>query len=133
MRHAILSKTFTFDAAHHLPGHKGKCARPHGHTYTLEVALRGPIIAAPGASDDGMVIDFGDISALVKEAVIARVDHYDLNEVTGIRTTAENLAHWVWDTLLEAGVPDDLLHRIRLWETPTSYAEVTRAERGEPR
>jgi 6-pyruvoyltetrahydropterin/6-carboxytetrahydropterin synthase len=130
MRYALLSKTFTFDAAHYLPNHRGKCARPHGHTYTLEVTLRGPIQNAPGASDDGMVMDFGDLSSLVKEVIIARLDHYDLNEVTAIRTTAENLVHWIWDALVAAGLPDTLLYRIRLWETPTSCAEITHAERG---
>jgi 6-pyruvoyltetrahydropterin/6-carboxytetrahydropterin synthase len=130
MKYALLTKTFTFEAAHHLPGHQGKCARPHGHSYRLEVTVRGPIKDAPGASDHGMVIDFGDLSHLVKEAVLARLDHYDLNEVTGLHTTAETLAHWVWDAIVAAGLPDNVLYRIRLWETATGCVEVTHAERG---
>lgn len=130
MRYALLTKSFTFEAAHHLPGHRGKCARPHGHSYTLEVTLRGPIRHAPSESDHGMVLDFADLSQVVKEAVIARLDHYDLNEVTGIHTTAENLAHWIWDALVAGGLPDELLHRVRLWETATGHVEITRAERG---
>lgn len=130
MRYALLTKSFTFEAAHHLPGHRGKCARPHGHSYTLEVTLRGPIRHAPGESDHGMVLDFADLSQVVKEAVIARLDHYDLNEATGIHTTAENLAHWIWDALVAGGLPDELLHRVRLWETATGHVEITRAERG---
>src|SRR5258708_8137192 len=101
-RQALLTKNFRFEAAHHLPGHRGKCARLHGHSYTLEITLRGPIKLDAGASDDGMVMDFDDLSLLVKQAVIEQLDHQNLNDITGIRTTAENLAHWIWDTLLAA-------------------------------
>lgn len=128
-RQALLTKIFRFEAAHHLPGHRGKCARLHGHSYTLEVTLRGPIKQHEGASDDGMVMDFDDLSHVVKQAVIERLDHQDLNEVTGIRTTAENLAHWVWDALLEAGLAETLLYRICLWETTQGRIEITAAER----
>jgi len=131
MHQAILVKIFRFEAAHHLPGHHGKCARLHGHSYQLEVALRGPIKAACGQSDDGMVMDFADLSRIVHYSIIERLDHYDLNEITGIRTTAENLAHWIWDALVRAGLPEVLLYRIRLWETENSYVEITAAERGE--
>ena len=130
MRYALITKTFRFEAAHHLPGHLGHCARPHGHSYRLEITLRGPIKDAPGESDHGMVMDFADLSHIVKAAVVDRLDHYDLNEVTHIHTTAEHLAHWVWDALVAAGLPDDLLFRIRLWETETGFVEITHAERG---
>ncbi len=128
-RQAYLSKKFRFEAAHSLPGHRGKCARLHGHSYQLEVTLRGPIKQAPGASDDGMVMDFEDLSNLVQQAVLKRLDHQDLNEVTGIRTTAENLAHWIWDALLQAGLPGELLYRVCLWETEQGRVEITVAER----
>ncbi len=130
MKTAIVAKQFRFAAAHHLPRHRGKCARPHGHSYQLEVALRGPIKQVPDASDHGMVMDFGDLKQIVEEAVIGRLDHYDLNEVTGVYTTAENLAHWIWDALVAAGLPEELLYRLRLWETESCYVELTAAERG---
>lgn len=129
MRYALLTKVFRFEAAHHLPGHRGKCVRPHGHSYRLEVTLRGPIKHTPGESDHGMVMDFGDLAQIVHEAAIAPLDHYDLNQVTGIHTTAENLAHWIWDALVDAGLPDNLLYRIRLWETESCYVEITHTER----
>ncbi len=130
-RLAFLTKRFHFEAAHSLPGHLGKCARLHGHSYTLEVTLRGPVKQVPGASDDGMVMDFEDLSRLVRQAVLERLDHQDLNEVTGIRTTAENLAHWIWDALLQAGLPEELLYRLCLWETAQGRVEITAAERGQ--
>jgi 6-pyruvoyltetrahydropterin/6-carboxytetrahydropterin synthase len=59
------------------------------------------------------------------------MDHNDLNALTGIRTTAENLVHWIWDALVAGGVPDQLLHRIRLWETEKGCVEITHTEREE--
>lgn len=147
-RLAIITRQFTFEASHHLPGHKGKCLRPHGHSYRLEISLRGPIINAPGQSDDGMVMDFDDLKCIVNSTIIETLsdavprgrsarpveqggmDHNDLNALTGIRTTAENLVHWIWDALVAGGVSEQLLYRIRLWETEKGHAEITRAERG---
>src|SRR5690349_2411054 len=110
-RYAIITREFTFEAAHHLPGHRGKCRRPHGHSYRLQVSLRGPIIEAPGQSDHGMVMDFEDLKRIVDATILEHLvpsvprgdaaepienggmDHNDLNALTGIRTTAENLVH----------------------------------------
>lgn len=148
-RYAIVTREFTFEACHHLPNHKGKCRRPHGHSYRLQIALRGPIKEAPGQSDDGMVMDFDDLKRIVNATIIEELsdsvvrgrdaqpvpaggmDHNDLNALTGIRTTAENLVHWIWDALVAGGVPDALLYRVRLWETDKGSAEITHAERDE--
>src|SRR5579883_2052806 len=128
MKYASITKTFRFEAAHHLPEHQGKCARLHGHSYKLEVTLRGPIKDALGTSDHGMVMDFSDLSQIVKEAVIEPLDHQDLNTVTGVYPTAENLVHWIWGQLVNHGLPQKLLRRVRLWETETSFAEMTQQE-----
>lgn len=146
-RYAIITREFTFEACHHLPNHRGKCRRPHGHSYRLQISLRGPILNTPGESSDGMVMDFDDLKRIVNSTIIDTVsdnvprgegaqpiaaggmDHNDLNALTGIRTTAENLVHWIWDALVAGGVPDTLLYRIRLWETEKGYVEITHAER----
>lgn len=146
-RYAIITREFTFEAAHHLPGHRGKCRRPHGHSYRLQVSLRGPIVEAPGQSDDGMVMDFEDLKRIVDTTILEHLvpsvprgkaaqpienggmDHNDLNALTGIRTTAENLVHWIWDALVAGGVADNLLYRVRLWETDHGFVEITHAER----
>ncbi len=130
MRYGVVTKIFHFESAHHLPGHRGNCAYLHGHSYRLEVTIRGLIKDMPGESDHGMVMDFGDLSHIVKNSVIERLDHRDLNEVTGLHTTAENLAHWIWSELTNHGLPQALLYRIRLWETESGYVEITKAERG---
>jgi 6-pyruvoyltetrahydropterin/6-carboxytetrahydropterin synthase len=146
-RYAIITREFTFEASHHLPGHQGKCRRPHGHSYRLQISVRGPIIDAPGQSDDGMVMDFDDLKQIVTTTILEHLpnallrdeatqpiqsggmDHNDLNALTGIRTTAENLVYWIWDALVIGGIPDHLLYRIRLWETQKGYVEITHAER----
>jgi 6-pyruvoyltetrahydropterin/6-carboxytetrahydropterin synthase len=95
----------------------------------LEVTIRGPIKEAPGESDNGMVMDFGDLSQLVKNSVTEHLDHQDLNVVTELHTTAENLAHWIWSELTTQGLSEALLYRIRLWETESSFVEITQQER----
>lgn len=116
-RQAFLSKHCRCEAAHSLPGHRSKCARVHGHSYQLEVTLRGPIKRLPDASDDGMVMDFADLSGLVQQAALNQLDHQDLNRVTGMRR--------IWGALL---------HCICLWETAQCRVEITAAERaGEDR
>jgi len=76
-----------------------------------------------------MVMDFGKLSHTVNNSVIERLDHQDLNAVTGLHTTAENLAHWIWDELTANGLSEALLYRIRLWETESCFVEITQQER----
>jgi len=76
-----------------------------------------------------MVMDFGELSHTVNNSVIERLDHQDLNAVTGLHTTAENLAHWIWGELTANGLSEALLYRIRLWETDSCFVEITQQER----
>lgn len=126
-RRARLTKVVRFEAAHQLPGHQGKCANLHGHSYILEVSVEGPIKQAPGASDDGMVMDFQELSTIIQRSVLQYLDHQFLNEVITERSTAENLACWIWDALQAGGLPADLLSQVRLWETATGYVDITAA------
>lgn len=122
----LVSKEFTFDSAHHLHNYEGKCKNLHGHTYKLQVIMRGKVDAR------GIAIDFGDIKRIAKERVVDRLDHKYLNEVLPpMNTTAENMVVWMYEEIQEAIVqeglhPDILLEEVRLWETATSYAAVTR-------
>jgi len=91
-------REFSFEAAHRLPqvpaGHK--CARLHGHSFRIEVRLRGPVSA-----DQGWVMDFADVRAAFAP-VHDQLDHRYLNEVAGLENpTSENLAVWIWDRLGE--------------------------------
>lgn len=114
-----IAKILTFDAAHSLPDHLGKCRNVHGHTYTLEVAVEGSVNS--GGPTDGMIMDFADLSSRVAELVVDPLDHRYLNDLFDFAPTAEALAAWAMVTLRDAGLA---VVRVRLWETPTSYAEV---------
>jgi 6-pyruvoyltetrahydropterin/6-carboxytetrahydropterin synthase len=107
----IVTKKFSFSAAHHLPNYKGNCANVHGHNYQLEVRVKGEV-----NTKTGMVIDFRNLSSIVDEAVISRLDHSDLNE-TIPNPTAENIAVWVYESL-----KPELkgLYEVQLWESEKS-------------
>lgn len=112
----LIKKSFTFEAAHVLPHHPGKCGRLHGHSYRLEVALEGPLQSAGAAA--GMVEDFEVVSRVVKETVVGELDHRSLNEIVD-NPTAELVLVWIWARLAPA-LP--ALTELILWETPTACA-----------
>jgi len=86
-----ISQTFTFDAAHHLGAGAPENRRLHGHSFYVEVTLRGE----PDART-GFLRDFGEVEAAVK-AVREVLDHRLLNEVEGLQTpTLENLARFIF-------------------------------------
>lgn len=112
-----VTKEFTFDSAHYLPGYRGKCANLHGHTYKLHITVEGEI------GKDGFVMDFGKLKKIVEKNVINKLDHKYLNDITGLEMpTAENTCKWMWDKL-DYKIPRDIyLTEIKLWETPTAFA-----------
>lgn len=120
-RQVSVTKIFEFPAMHHLTNHDGKCARPHGHNYKLEVTVTGKVRQADGHPKEGMVIDFSDMKKLVKEHVLDHFDHQNLNEVVDYPTSAENLARDIFERL--SGV-ETRVSRIKLWENSTAFAEV---------
>lgn len=115
-----VTRKFTFEAAHFLPNHDGKCKTLHGHSYTLEVSVSGPITES--GPKEGMVMDFADITAVVEREVIKQWDHQFLNDLVSFPTTAENLAGEVFKRVKAAGLP---VSRVKLWETARGAAEVT--------
>ena len=88
----LLRKEFTFDAAHNLVRYHGKCEALHGHTYRLAVVLEG----TPDA--EGMILDFCELSAAVRERVVSRLDHTYINDIIP-QPTAENISQWIWDQI----------------------------------
>jgi 6-pyruvoyltetrahydropterin/6-carboxytetrahydropterin synthase len=107
-------KEFTFEAAHRLPnvpeGHK--CARLHGHSFTVAIYVDGAV-----DPETGWVMDFGDIKSAFKP-LYDQLDHYYLNEIEGLENpTSENLAQWIWERL-KPGLPE--LSKIVVNETCTS-------------
>lgn len=106
----LVTKEFTFDAAHNLPRYNGKCERLHGHTFRMQVTLKAPL--DPWS---GMAFDFNDLKTRVQERVVKILDHAYINEVVP-NPSAEYIAFWSWRRL--ADLP---LHEIKIWETPTSH------------
>ena len=117
----LLRKEFTFDAAHNLMRYHGKCEVLHGHTYKIAVVLEGV------PDEEGMVMDFTNLSDIVKERVVSRLDHSYINDVIE-QPTAENIADWIWDRI-ETHVrrPNCELSFVEVWETRSSCA-ILRAE-----
>ncbi len=114
----VIRKTFRFEAAHVLPHHPGKCARLHGHSYRVEVAVAGALQAAGPAT--GMVVDFDALAAVVRPHVVERLDHSSLNDLMP-NPTAEEIALWIWNELI-ARVEG--LEEIVVWETASACAVV---------
>jgi 6-pyruvoyltetrahydropterin/6-carboxytetrahydropterin synthase len=106
-------KVFSVEAAHRLPhvppGHK--CGRLHGHSFRVEVHVKGPV-----REETGWVMDFADIKGAFRP-LLEQLDHHYLNEVEGLSNpTSENLARWIWHRLRPA-LP--LLSKVVVCETCT--------------
>ncbi|UII26572.1 6-carboxytetrahydropterin synthase [Fulvivirga maritima] len=101
----------------------GKCSNPnyHGHNYELYVKLIGEV-----NPDTGYVYDMKILSDLIKEHVVTKFDHKNLNLDTPYFKnkipTAENIAMVIYDLLREQ-IEDDLELKIRLYETERNFVE----------
>ena len=123
----IVTARLGFSAAHrlHNPNYDAewnrriydKCDNPkgHGHNYALEVSVKGRI-----DPETGMVIDLKRLKDIMRDRVIDRVDHTNLNEdvdfLRGVIPTAENLARAFWQQLAPA-IAQGQLYEILLQET----------------
>lgn len=120
MKYVRVVRRFKFDAAHFLPNYPGKCARLHGHTWSLHVAVEGSV-----DPHTGFVIDFSKLKDIVGEHVLSKLDHTCLNEA-GLpfsdNPTCERIVQWICNTL-STRVPCRRLY-VRLWESPDSFAET---------
>lgn len=136
-----ITRIFSFEMAHALSNHQGLCKNLHGHSYKLHVTLTGDIKHDETASDDGMLIDFGELKKLVNRYILNRFDHavvvyhnapyaesleklpFERIEMVNFQPTCENLIiHFAG--LLVQHLPENLrLHKLRLYETENSYAE----------
>ncbi len=127
----LITRRETFSAAHRLVNPAwdagrneqvfGKDARLHGHTYTLEVTIKGEV-----DPDTGMVLDLRDLRDLIRRLIIDKTDHADLNAAVdflhGRIPSAENIIVACWQQLAPALGPGRL-HRLRLWESENNSVE----------
>jgi 6-pyruvoyltetrahydropterin/6-carboxytetrahydropterin synthase len=128
-KRVLVSKEFTFDASHHLHCYEGKCKNLHGHTYKVIFGISGFV------DERGLMMDFGDIKDIWKNEIEIHLDHRYLNEtLPPMNTTAENIVVWIYEKMKEALEKEENKDRfigarvefVRLFETPTSYAEARR-------
>jgi len=103
----------------------GKCNNPnwHGHNYTLDVSVQGPIDARTG-----YVMDLGVLKQLVEERVVNKIDHknfnLDVDFMRGVIPTSENIIVAIWREL-EPAIRPSRLTRLVLWETTNNYVEYS--------
>jgi len=117
-----------FSAAHSLRGYPGKCARPHGHNWVVEITVR-----CRKLNELGIGIDFKELRELADEAA-SELDHRDLNTIApfdAINPTSENIAAYFYRTLSERldgrGVA---ISRVMVSETPDTGAIYWEDEEG---
>lgn len=143
----LVTKKIEIDMGHRVPNHKSKCRSIHGHRYFIEVGVNDKIITEKGKSDEGMVIDFGDLKVIMLEEISDVYDHsfimsdedefvpifkelkkkYNQNiHFVNFIPTAENLAMF-WYRLIETKLlnVDINIKYLKVWETPTSTAVYT--------
>ena len=134
------------DTGHRVPNHKSKCQHMHGHRYRWEAVIEGDIIQTSGVSDEGMLMDFSDISEILVKHIHDVVDHSFIvyeNDFLAIKAlevlgddhrtlivpfipTAENLAKWAFEQV-EPHIVSKYGQKIKLVamnvrETPKSWA-----------
>lgn len=133
----FVSRKEHFNAAHKLYNPKwsdeknkevfGPCANSnwHGHNFDLIVTVKGD-----PDPDTGFVVDLKKLSILIKDEVIEKLDHKNLNLdvdfMQGKMASTENLVIEIWK-ILESGVAklsgDAKLHCVKLYETPRNFVE----------
>jgi len=105
----------------------GACNRPHGHghNYRLDVGVQGEVDPVTG-----MVINLADLDALLKEKVVAELDHsflnHDVPHFEHVVPTCENIAAYLWDLLEEpvSRLGSCQLCLVRVWESEDLFAEL---------
>jgi 6-pyruvoyltetrahydropterin/6-carboxytetrahydropterin synthase len=134
-----VTKEFDFETAHALDGYNGKCKDIHGHSYHLKITAVGTVNEDEMASDQGMVIDFGILKAVVKEHIYSLFDHRLIlknnSRFKGIEHKNERVRYVPYQptcenmlldivNLLQENLPNSVaLHNVSLRETATSSAQ----------
>ncbi len=102
-----------FSSAHFLRAYRGKCRKLHGHTWKVEVTVKGNRL-----DKIGVMADFVGLKAHL-EHIMGRLDHACLNELNAFKScnpTTENLAKYIYKEYAAAAKPLKMV-RVRVWES----------------
>ena len=137
-----ITKEFGFEMAHALWNYNGSCKNIHGHSYKLFVTIKGQPVSDESSPKNGMLIDFKDFKDMVNNKIVDRLDHslviyekvphdfiievkqmFERTILLPFQPTCENLViHFA--SVLKKILPVTIaLHRVKLYETDTSFAE----------
>lgn len=106
----ILHTELVIDSCHELKGYNGQCSRKHGHSWFIEIWIKGNSLQK---DKDGIIFDFGNVKK-IKE----KYDHFYLNDISPfdkINPTAENLTEQIYSELKSE--KPDLKFKVRIYET----------------
>lgn len=104
-----LHTEFTFDSAHHLEGYDGRCQNIHGHSWLVEVWIKGD---RAYKDDVGILVDFG-----IVKTVRELFDHKDLNACMRVNPTAENLSEFIYNEFKARINNEEILVKVRVYES----------------
>ena len=145
----LITKKIEIDMGHRVPGHENKCKNFHGHRWIFEVGVDDQIITTPGAPDEGMVLDFGELKKIMMKEIDEHLDHgfmmYDQDEYASdfkkyqsdgqkiifvdFVPTSENISKYIFNILYHQLKTIDIrLHHVKIWETPNSTSLCTASD-----
>ncbi|XP_076221142.1 6-pyruvoyl tetrahydrobiopterin synthase purple isoform X1 [Nomia melanderi] len=96
----------------------GKCNNywGHGHNYTVEVTVRGPV-----DSVTGMVMNLSDLKSYMKTILMEQLDHKNLDKdvlyFKDVVSTTENVAIYIFNELKNLMPNPKLLYEVKIYET----------------
>ena len=128
-----LTRRYSFCSSHRLIGmrERHKCSRLHGHNYTLEVTVSGPL-------ENGLIVDTADLDVCLGP-VLARLDHNDLNELAKeggpaailAQPSVENIVAYLWAALAflrRDSTKGYQLEQLRVYENERTWADIARSD-----
>lgn len=135
------TRRIAFDTAHRVLEHESNCKYLHGHRFTIEVTFE-----AEELDELGRVIDFGEVQTLLGDWILEHWDHNTIlskkdkvlgdhiDAITGQSVfyldgnpTAENIADYLFHHVCPKLFTDPRItcSRVRMYETPNAYVDVT--------
>lgn len=136
-----ITRSFSFEMAHFLPGYDGPCSHVHGHSFKLYVTVSGQPFQKPENPKDGMIMDFHDLKKIVEHEIVNKYDHALLVKKGALEVDQQNnfafqniigkdyqptseMLILEFASVLKDNLPEKvILHSLKLYETEKSFVE----------